>query len=34
MIGILQITINGSRKPANFNYIDPSLCICPPDTKK
>lgn len=30
--GILRITVNGRK--ANFTYVDPTLCICPPDTKK
>ncbi|XP_019854461.1 PREDICTED: transcription initiation factor TFIID subunit 2-like [Amphimedon queenslandica] len=30
---ILKVTINESRK-GNFTYVDPTLSICPPDTKK
>ena len=31
--GILSVTINSTRK-GDFTYVDPTLCICPPDTKK
>ena len=31
--GILRVTVNGSHK-ANNSYVDPTLSICPPDTKK
>lgn len=30
---ILSVTINSTRK-GDFTYVDPTLCICPPDTKK
>jgi transcription initiation factor TFIID subunit 2 len=30
---ILRVTVNGSHK-ANNSYVDPTLSICPPETKK
>ena len=31
--GILRVLVNGTHK-ANNSYVDPTLSICPPDTKK
>ena len=30
---ILSVMVNGTLN-ANFSYVDPTLSICPPDTKK
>ena len=30
---ILRITVNDALK-ANYSYMDPTLCICPQDSKK
>ena len=30
---ILRVLVNG-KLSANYSYVDPTLSICPPDTKK